>query len=278
MDNPNEKLLIDVEKVLASKNKKLAKRVPKFLYNLLKRIIHQDEINEILLKYGHLEGVDFINKVYEHFNFKITVHGEENLAPDSRYIFVSNHPLGGLDGIILMHFIASKFGDVKAISNDLLTNVKPLKPLFIPVNKYGNMSHEYAENLINAYKSETPILNFPAGLCSRKIKGEVKDLPWRKSFIKRAIDSQRDIVPVYFDGKNSNFFYNFANLRKFLGIKFNFELLLLPDEMFKQLNNSFDIYIGEPIKYESITKEHTYAEWTEIIREKAYNGRYNKTN
>lgn len=263
-------LQIDVRQVIAAKSPSLAKKLPGFVINWIKKIIHQDEINEILSLYGHYQGVEFAKHALAHLGIGYTPHGMEKIDPSGRYIFISNHPLGGLDGSVLIALIGTRFPDIKFVVNDFLMHLKPLEPLFIPVNKVGKMTREYARQINDTYSSGSQILYFPAGLCSRKIKGKIIDTQWQTSFLKKAIAHNRDIVPIFFSGRNSNFFYNLAKVRKFLGIKFNIEMLFLPHELFKQKNSSFDIWFGDPIPIESITPDKSLREWTDIIREKAY--------
>ena len=172
--------------------------------------------------------------------------------------------------MILISYIGSSFGDVKFIVNDLLMYIKPLAPVFVPVNKYGRMRHDNTRMFQETFDSDSQILYFPAGLCSRLIKGKVTDLDWKKTFVTKAIESRRDIIPMFFSGENSRRFYRLANLRKKLGIKVNIETFLLPDEMFRKKGSAFDLYIGEPIPYTTLTGDHTHKEWCDIIRQKCY--------
>lgn len=277
MEAPKDIFVIDVEKVVAGKSKKLASFKP--FINFLKRIVHQDEINELLTNNHQYEGVEFATHALMDMKVGYNAHYLSDTMPDpsKRYIFVSNHPLGGLDGLILISYIGSTFGDVKFVVNDLLMALKPFKSTFIPINKYGKMKQDYASMIKEAFDSDAQILYFPAGLCSRLIKGKITDLEWKKTFVSKAVESHRDIVPIFFGGRNSMFFYRLAKIRKALGIKFNIETLFLPSEMFKQKNSTFDFYVGETIPVDTITKRHSYKEWTEIIREKCY-GAYNQTN
>lgn len=261
---------IDVENVIAGKSKDGRSKVPKFIVNYLKRIVHQDQINEYIHKYRDLTGVPFVNGILREMKIEYRVHGGEGIDRNGRYIFVSNHPLGGLDGMVLISFIGREFNKVKFVVNDLLMYISPMEELFIPINKYGKMKQDNARIINDAYSSDTQILNFPAGLCSRMIKGQITDTEWKKSFISKAIEYERDIVPIYFSGRNSGFFYRLAQLRKFLGIKFNIETLYLPDEMFKQNNSTFDLYIGEPVSYKELSAGHSAKEWTGIIRKQVY--------
>lgn len=261
---------IDVEKVIKDKNPGLLKIIPGFFINLLKKLIHQKELNEILLEAGHLKGSAFASKALNKMNVKYKVHGEENIEKDKRYIIVSNHPLGGLDGIILIEIFGSIFKEIRFVVNDLLYHIDPLKPIFIPINKYGRQSTDVAKMINDNYNSDAQILYFPAGLCSRLVNGQIEDLEWKKSYINQAIKYKRDILPVYFEGKNSGFFYRIANLRKKLGIKFNYETILLPHEMFRNRNSNFNIYISKPVSYHELLQEKEIQKSNKKIRETVY--------
>lgn len=270
MDDKKEVFSIDIEKVIAGKAGEKARFVPKFIINYLKRIVHQDLINYYLSEYADKEGAEFAKSIIKEMNVSYTVHNDTLTDINNRYIFVSNHPLGGFDGIVLISYLGEKFKNIRFVVNDLLMHIKPLEPIFVPINKHGKMRQDNAKKINDAYSSDAQILNFPAGLCSRKIKGEITDLEWKKSFISKAIEYERDIVPIFFSGRNSNFFYRLANIRKRLGIKFNVEMIYLPNEMFKQNNATFDIYMGEPISFRELKDGHSAAEWTKIIRERCY--------
>lgn len=269
--NTDATLSIDVEKVISAKSPSLAKRIPKFIIRYLKKIIHQDEINDMLSKFGDTTGVEFAENVVRYLNVTYIPHNLDRLDPHARYMFASNHPLGGFDGMILASIIGQQYNnDVRVVVNDLLMHLKPLEPIFVPVNKFGKMSRDYADKINSTYSSNSQILNFPAGLCSRLIKGKVADLQWKPNFLKKAIEYQRDIVPIYFAGRNSMAFYRLAKIRKLLKIKFNIEMLYLPNELFKQKNRTFDVYFGNPIPIETFTKEKTLVQWTDYIRTKVY--------
>ncbi len=274
----NKLLRIDVGEVLRSKNERLAKIIPNFLINILKRIIHQNEINEILAQAGNLHGLEFIDKALRTHNITYQVQGLENLDVTKKFIFASNHPLGGLDGMVLIEILESKFGKLKVLGNDLLNSIKPLEDIFVPVNKHGKQNKIIIEQINDIFESGAQVLFFPAGLCSRKKRGVVMDLHWHKSFVNLALKHKRDIVPIYFSGENSSLFYNAANLRTSLGIKFNYEMLLLPHEMFKQKNNSFKITIGKPISHEEIGLKNNAAWWAEEIKKETYKLKEQKWN
>ena len=262
--------LIDVKKVLHDKNPALARMVPGFLISYLKRIIHQEELNEFLGKYGNLKDAEFIGAGLKYLNTNYTVTGAEKLPHDGRYIFVSNHPLGGLDGLVFIFEMSKIYKNIKFPVNDILLNIENLSGIFLPVNKHGSQGREAARKIEEAYASDGQILYFPAGLCSRKRKGAITDLEWQKSFITKAVAHKRDIVPVYFSGRNSNFFYNLAKLRSFLGIRANIEMLYLPDEMFRQSEKRIDMVIGEPISWQTFDKSKMAPEWALFVRSKTY--------
>ena len=272
MESQNKDLKLDINAIIASKSERLAKCAPKFLIRWMKKIIHQDELNQILQYSNGTIDVEFADKVLQWLNVKSNVKfiDRESLDPRRKYIFVSNHPLGGLDGLTLISLFGKTFGNIKFVVNDILMNVIPLRNIFVPVNKHGRMGKDYGQMIHDAYASDSQILYFPAGLCSRLIKGEITDLEWKKNFIKQARKYDRDIVPIYFSGRNSMFFYRLAKIRKALGIKFNIEMIFLPDEMFKQKNSIFDVIIGKPIPISSIDTSKNLQEWCEEIRKKCY--------
>jgi 1-acyl-sn-glycerol-3-phosphate acyltransferase len=266
----NENQKIDVEEILYSKNPTLKKAVPKFIVNYLKKIVHQDELNEFLAKWGHLKDSELVGAGLSHFNIRYKVFGIENIPKKGRYIFVSNHPLGGLDGLVFIYELSKYFSDIKFPVNDILTNIENLSGIFLPINKHGAQIKDSVRKIDDAYASDSQILYFPAGLCSRKKKGIIKDLQWQKSFITKAVQHGRNIVPAYFSGRNSNFFYNLANIRKFFGLKTNIEMLYLADEMFKQKNNEIKLIFGKTIPWETFDKTKSSLEWADWVRIKSY--------
>ena len=265
--------LVDIDKILASKAGKKAKYVPDFLVSYLKKIVHQDEINEYLLSVKEKRGVPFLESTLEFLDAKVEVEGLENLPQDGRlYTFVSNHPLGGLDGISLGYILGKQYdGKIKYLVNDLLMNLYGLAPLFVPINKTGSQSRDFPKMVDAAFRSDDHIIMFPAGLCSRKnSQGVIRDLDWKKTFIVKSVQTQRDVVPIHFEGRNSDFFYSLANWCKRLGIKFNIAMLYLADEMFKNRHNTFRVTIGKPIPWQTFDKSKTSTEWAEYVKEKVY--------
>jgi putative hemolysin len=261
---------IDIKQIISTKNPALARWIPSFVIRWLEGIICQDEINDILHRCYPLHELEFIRTALQYLNVSYTLHGTENIMDTKRKLYVSNHPLGGFDGIVLLDILGTYNPDIKTAVNDILMNITPLRNLFLPINKYGRQSKNYACILQTAYASDIPILYFPAGLCSRNIKGRITDLEWKHSAVKIAMNYHRDIVPIYFEGRNSNFFYMVANLRKALNIKINIETFLLVKELFKQRNSHFNVFIGQPIPYDVLVKKKPFAAMTSFIRQKVY--------
>ena len=265
--------LIDIDKVLREKAPDKAKYVPKFVVSYLKRIVHQDELNDILIKLGDKQGVEFAKGALETLDDKIVVRGEENLPDDGRLCtFVSNHPLGGQDGLALGAVIGEHYqGKIKFLVNDLLMNLHGLAPFFIPINKTGKQSKDFPRRVEAGFASkENHLIMFPAGICSRKQNGVIKDLEWKKTFVTKSVEYQRDVVPIHFDGRNSDFFYNLANVCKSLGIKFNIAMLYLADEMFKNSHKTFTVTIGKPIPWQTFDHSKTPQQWAQYVKEIVY--------
>lgn len=264
---------VDVGNVLREKAPKAARWIPGFAVSYLRRIVHQDELNRYLADYGHLPTIEFIRACLKYMGISYHPEGLDSLDRNGRYIFASNHPFGGMDGLMLADVVASRFGDVRVVVNDILMNLTPLTPIFIPVNKHGRQNPQYAKLYNDAFASDMPIITFPAGLCSRRIRGEVTDLEWKPNFIRRAVEDERDVVPVYFEGELSNFFYRLSNLRKTLGIKANIEMLYLADEMFRQRGKDFTIRFGQPVPWRSIDDGSRPQVWCREIRRMVYDMR-----
>ncbi len=270
MDN-NELQLIDVDKVLRAKAKGAYRFIPGALKRYIKRIIHQEEINRALLDFRHLKGLEFIEAVLiDRFGLDIEVVNPENIPGEGRYIVASNHPLGGLDGMALMHVIGKKRRDIRFLANDILLEIDKLKDLFVPVDKVGRNKAEMLRAIDNCFASDELILVFPAGLVSRKQGKTIRDLEWKKTFVSKAVKYKRDIIPVYINGKNSKFFYNLALWRKRLGVKLNVEMIYLPDEMFRQQNKKIRIIFGKPVPYNTFNQKINHKEWAERIKEHVY--------
>lgn len=245
-------LRINLHEILRKRLGKKSCYVPGFLISGLERLVHQRELNEVLETTYPAEGVDFARQVYDYFGLTLEVDGLENVPDHGRFVFASNHPLGGLDGIGLIKILGEKYGDdgIRFLVNDLLMNVEPLRPVFLPVNKFGGQGRAAARGIAEAFDSERQLLIFPAGLCSRLgDDGKIRDLSWQKSFVQRAIASGRDIIPVKFVGENRRRFYRLARWRKKLGIGFNIEQVFLPSELCAARGKKFRVIFGKPVPH-----------------------------
>ena len=265
---------IDIEKILESKMGSKAGLLPGFAVSWLKRILHEDEVNRFLWESRHLSGTEWLTECVRYLDMTLQIDGMENLPPkdDGRlYTFVSNHPLGGIDGValgsVIGNFYDSRF---RYLVNDLLLNLPGLKPLCIGINKTGKQSRNFPAMVEAGFQSNHHILMFPAGLCSRKIEGKIHDLPWKKTFVSKSVEYQRDVVPIRFDGQNSDRFYRIANLCKALHLKFNVAMLFLVDEMYRNVHKSFRITIGKPIPWQTFDKSKSMVSWAKYVEDKVY--------
>ena len=256
--------VLDLEQIIRSRAGNRAKYIPQFL------IAHQDFINGYL-KEGYV-GVEFCENSLKYLGVELEVKGLENLPKDGRkYTFVSNHPLGAIDGVTLGAVIGKEYdGKVKYLLNDLLMNLKGLAPLGIPINKIGGQARNLPKLIDEAFHSENQMLVFPAGLCSRKIDGKIQDLPWGKAFVTKSRQTGRDIIPIHFEGQNSERFYKVASWQKKLGLKFNIAMLMLPDEMYKSTGRKYKVTFGKPIPVETLDRTKTDIEWAQDIRRIVY--------
>lgn len=265
---------IDVDEILCSKAGEKAQRIPRFVVSWLKRRLHQDQVNDFLRKVGDQEGVPWLKAVLDYLDTKVEVKGLENLPSDAdgrRFTFVSNHPLGGQDGVALGYVLGTHYeGRIKYLVNDLLMFLPGLAPLCIPINKTGKQNRQFPAMVEAGFSGNDHILMFPAGLCSRRRHGVIRDLPWNKAFITKSVQHQRDVVPIYFSGRNSNKFYTIANVCKMLGLKFNLAMLYLVDELFKNQHKTFEVHIGRPIPWQTFDRSRTPAQWAAYVQDIVY--------
>ena len=265
---------VDVDDILKSKMGGKEKFVPRFVVSWLKRIVHQNEVNRYLWESRHEVGTPWLEECVRYLDMTLDIVGKENL-PDKNdgklYTFVSNHPLGGADGVALGAMIGRHYdSNFRYLVNDILMTLPGLAPLCIPINKTGNQSRSFPAMVEAGFQSEHHILMFPAGLCSRKINGQIHDLPWKKTFISKSVETHRDVVPIHFGGQNSNFFYHLANICKVLHVKFNVAMLFLVDEMYKNVHKTFRVAIGKPIPWQTFDKSKTPMEWAKFVEDKVY--------
>ncbi len=261
---------IDLRKIIASKSQKLANYIPGFVYSWLNGLLHVEELNEIIDDGWDFEPQEFLQAFFRRQKITYSASGLDSLDPSGRYMFASNHPFGGMDGMMLADLMISQFGDARVVVNDILMNLKPLAPLWIPVNTLGKQNGEYAKKFDQELAGNLPILTFPAGLCSRYIDGAVQDPKWKNTFIRRAHASGRTIVPLYVDGTLHKGFYRLYRLRKALGIKANLEMLLLVDGMFRQKGRNITIKVGEPITLAELSSYGDPNAQCEEVRRRVY--------
>ncbi len=258
---------IDIEKIV---RERVWKHTPKFIINWLKRFVHEEFVN-IYLRQGR-EGVDFCKGTVEYLKVTINVEGIENMPDDRRWhTFVSNHPLGAIDGVTLGWIIGEHYdGKVKYLVNDLLMNMKGLAPLCVPINKIGKQARNLPMMVEQAFSGENHVIMFPAGLCSRKgSNGEIRDIPWGKAFIQKSVKYKHDVVPIHFIGQNSNRFYRWARWCKRLHLP-NFAMMLLPDEMHRSQGGTYTVRIGKPIPWQTFDKSRTPIEWAAWVQDEVY--------
>lgn len=271
---------IDVEKILKEKAPKFYRLIPKFFISKIKKILHEDEINAAMNEIGHLQNLEFNDAVLKKLNTSVNVTGLENIPEQGKIIIASNHPLGGLDGMALMKAVSQKRRDIKFIVNDVLLKLENYSGIFVGVNKLGSTPKNALLEVEKVFASDNAILFFPAGLVSRKQKidgkWQIQDLEWNKTFVQKAVEYSKPIIPVFIEGKNSEFFYNLSYWRKKIGIKGNIEMLFLPDEMFKQKNQTVNIYFGSAISPQILDKSKNYREWANVIKKYIYSNSIQK--
>lgn len=258
---------IDIKKVFREKNPSLYRWIPGFVLNWIRRIVHENDINHTMDQIGDLSGLEFVRAGLDQLNARVEVRGLENIPPTGGVILAANHPLGGLDGVAFMEAVGRVRPDIRFLVNDILLNVRNFEPLFVPVNKHGANPRKATLIIEEVYASDQAVLVFPAGLVSRKIKRKIQDLPWKKSFINKAVRYNKPIVPVHIGGRNSNFFYNLSRLRTRLGIKANIEMFFLVDEMYRQRDKTITLTFGKPIPSTTFDKTRTMDEWAEYLRQ-----------
>ena len=256
---------IDLAELL---NGKFKKEIPGWVIRLLGKILCIPQLNHFMdLTPG--DGWNFSENLTRTMNLNLEVKGLENVPADGTlYTFVSNHPLGGADGVMLSSIIGKNFGDLWVPVTDFLMAIKPLRKIWIPVNKVGSQARTLSSKLDEGFKSDRQMLVFPAGLCSRRKKGVLKDLPWKKTFITKSVQTGRAIVPIHFIGENSSFYYTVTNM--FDGMKFNPSMIFLPREFVNSAGKTFKVIFGKPIPAETFDSSRSALEWAQLVREKVY--------
>lgn len=266
MSEDRKDYLLDVEKVLGPK---LMKKLPRFAVNFFKRRIHQDAINDCIMHAEHYKGAGFFDEALNYVGITFKIRGEENLDPGKKYLFAGNHPLGGPEALIIGSVFKRIYGDgFKVPVNHLLANLKPLNEFFVPVRVYGsNRNRELGEQIADMFRSDYQVLVFPAGMCARKIKGKVTEMPWKKMFITQSRKFERDVVPIHISGFNSRRFFFFTKLSTFLKLKFNLGMIFLVDELFNKKGQEFVVTFGKPVPYTTFDKTKTDLQWAAEIKD-----------
>ncbi len=252
---PTDRLIqIDIGRELSQKLGRRTRYVPRILVKAIERLIRQDELNDLLVRNFPRRGAEFCEGVLDTLGVKLEVKDAARLPASPRCIIASNHPLGGLDGMSMIAWLHRHYNcPVHFVVNDLLMAVDPLRDCFVPINKHGAQSRGAAKLIDEVLAGDDPVVIYPAGLVSRLgDDGKIADLEWRKMVVNKAIESRRDIVPVHFAGENSPSFYRWARRRLRLGIKFNFEMVLLPRELFRAGGKTFTLTCGDPIAWQSL--------------------------
>lgn len=256
---------IDIKKILAAKGVKVGPLAIGFLNCLL----HVKQLNEGIYKNRDKFGLDFVDTFfYGDLGVSLNTIHPERIPQHGYPIIAGNHPLGGPDGLALMGAVGKYRKDIIFPVNDFLMHLPGLRPLFVPIDKVNK--NKNIEALENAFAGQNTLLYFPAGMCSRLQGGKIRDLEWKPTFVKKAVRYKRDIIPIFFDACNRHRFYWLANLRKRLGVKFNFEMALLPGEMFAQKGKTFKLVVGKPISYTRFDNSRTAKEWAAALREYVY--------
>ena len=261
---------LNIAAIIKTSNSKFLKGLPNFIIKIITIIFRQNDLNKLFSDNSDYVGIDFPPKVLEYLNIKIKIKGKENLPNNGKCFFVANHPFGFIDGLILFSIVGEKYGDLRMISNDSLKYIDNLNPITVNVNVFGQSSRQYINELEKVYKSDLPIINFPAGLVSRIRNNKIQDINWKKSFIKKSIENKRDIVPIKFIGRNSILFYAIFLFRQIFGIKSTLELMLLPREMYRKRRKTIKVIIGKPISYKSFDSTLSHVEWAQKVKEQVY--------
>ena len=265
--NERESYLLDLDKMLGPK---LRKKLPRFVISFLKRRIHQDDINGVILSVEHYKGVGFFDEALNYLDITYRIRGEEHLSTDKKYLFVCNHPLGGPEALIIGSVFHRLYGEGFQVPvTPIMANLKPLAEFFTPVNNLSSkQSRDLGERIAKMFTSDQQVVVFPAGLCAKEVKGKVTEMPWKKMFVTQARRYERDVVPVHISGHNSRWYFFLSKLSKFLGLKINIGMLYLVDELFKQRGNEFVITFGEPVPYTTFDKSKTDREWAAEMQER----------
>ncbi len=222
-------------------------------FGLIKKVIHQNDINLFLDSTKVCDPFAFIEKVLDYFDFsyKISHNQIENIPTHGKVIVIANHPLGALDALSLIDLIKQIRSDIKIVANSILSNIEQLKPILINIDTFeGTIPKESIQKIYDALDSEEIVIIFPAGEVSRVRPTGIKDTKWQKGFLKFAHKKSVPILPIYIKAKNSTLFYTISSINKRLSAA------LLPHEMFSKKRKDLEFKIGEIIPYKSFSSSN----------------------
>lgn len=262
--------MLDLRKVIHDQNPELLKKLDGYKLKFLEWLLKIDDLNGLITRNKEYVGVDFAQKALDEFGVKVETRGLENIDKSKRYIFASNHPSAGIDGLAFMVAMQEITDDFKVIVKDVLCIVENLQPVFAPVNTYRNQKADYITNLEKLYKSNAQVCILPSGACSRKVDGKIRDLDWKGHFIKKAIAYERDVIPVHISGKNPEYFYLASKFRNWIGMKYNAEELLLARALLAQKPETLTVTFGAPISYKTFDRSKSFKNWAEYVKNKVY--------
>ncbi|MBQ7443192.1 MAG: 1-acyl-sn-glycerol-3-phosphate acyltransferase [Bacteroidaceae bacterium] len=261
-------MTVDLEQLIRQKAPDKARYIPQCAFALLRRLFHQDYCNEFLRR--DTKGVEFCFGVLDYIGVNINVEGFDNVPWDTEkpLVFVCNHPLGAIDGLALLGTLARQTQDhVKCIVRSELLEFDAIRQYCIPINKSGRQARDLPQQVDKAFNGSDHVMLFPAGICSREINGVVRDIPWRKFFVNKCRQWQRDIVPVHFIGQNSPRFYAIDRWTKRLHIKANIAQLFLADEMVRTSGKTFTMRFGKPIPYTTFDNTRQPQQWAQWVQQ-----------
>jgi putative hemolysin len=270
MNSKTNIIQIDVKQLFKEKNPKLYRFLPGFFFRYLRKIVHEKQLNYILKTHGHKNGIDFLNSTLDYFDASAETIEQKHLPKHTKIIIAANHPLGSIDGMLLIKKVFDHYGKAKALVNDMLMTLEPLQEFFIGFNKHGSTARQTIKELNTLLEKDCPIIYFPSGMVSRRYNGVIKDPEWKKTFVNNAVQYEREVVPIHISGHLSESFYRKASIRRFFGIGMNIEMLYLPDELFKLEKPCLKLTVGKPIPYEQFDKSKTAPQWAEEVRKHVY--------
>ena len=265
----SDKYLIDVGALFRSK---LGEKTPKWLIRLGRKLLHEDFLNSILCQ-GYT-GVEFAENTLKCMNVTLQVEGLEKVPTDRLVTVASNHPLGGHDALAIVSIFGRIYdGNIRIMVNDFLMALKPLSGIFVPVNKMGGQSRALSAQTDGIFHSDAQVLMFPAGKCARREHGKIVEMPWKKTFLTKSVETRRDIIPMHFYGRNSWRFYFVDWIGKITGVnkKFPLAMVLLVDEMYRAQGKTYRVVIGDPIPWQTFDGSRKPAEWAAWVKERVEN-------